>query len=96
MNTTQKRTDELTVGDVLLLPEVDSKNRVLPISDEHPGYLATVTEVADWMLTAGPYAGQQARKGRRNTGEPLMRVTVEGWPQGNPVGTPGETWNVVA
>lgn len=74
---TTKPTSSLTAGDTIVIPEVDRKSFIIPISPQHPGYRATVLSVGPCMITAGPYAGQQARKGRRNTGEPLLLVTMQ-------------------
>lgn len=65
--TSTKRTDELSVGDIVRIPAtLNSCERVV-----------RVEAVGPWMLTTGPHAGQQATDAKRgNNGRPLMVVTV--------------------
>ena len=96
--TTTKTTADLAAGDVLLYPARDAKGWVLPISDEHPGTPVTVLGVTPWVLTAGKYAGQQARQGRGNTGALLFSIDISDEDaeriHGLPVATLDRTWTV--
>lgn len=72
-----KTTENLVPGDqVVYQTATTDKGLLLPLSAEHPGEVITVLDVRPWMLTAGPYAGQQARDGRRNTGAALFEVVI--------------------
>lgn len=68
-----KRTLELQPGDVVLVHHADARGYVLASGDWDE-----VEHVEPWMLTRGPYAGQQARNGRGNTGDPLYTVRTRG------------------
>ena len=74
---TTKRTADLIAGDkVRYQTAVNHLGHVLPLTDEHPGHVITVQDVTPWTLTAGRYAGQQARAGRGNTGALLYRIVL--------------------
>lgn len=93
-----KTTAELVPGDRIIFPDVNERRIVLPISEEHPGTTITVQDVRPWMLTAGPYAGQQARRGRRNTGLPLFEIVLSEADTtrlgGRPSATAEQAWQV--
>lgn len=72
-----KTTAELTIGDrVRWQTATNGKGVELPLSPAHPGEVITVQGVRPWALTAGPYSGEQARDGRRNSGEPLFEIVI--------------------
>ena len=67
------RTQDLCIGDTLVVQDTDSRDYVLPISDSHSGREVRVLEVKPFILTAGPKAGQVAR----TKGAPLYLITTE-------------------
>lgn len=95
-----KVTADLVPGDRIRYQTArTAKNILLPFSETHPGEVITVLGVEPWILTAGPYAGQQAAPGRRgNTGAPLFHIVISDEDaariEGRPVGRADWPWTL--
>jgi hypothetical protein len=93
--TTMKRTDELQSGDVIVYPDTDSRDYVLPITPEHPGTPVTVVAVEPDMILAGPHAGKQATNGRRQgQGDLMWRIRTRESVGYVMSGTASQEWTV--